>query len=157
MSDQLQKLVKKAVQEVKQEQWASKPQHSTSAACTTSSATIVPIQLDNCAALNAFVQQVLNWAEQRDIKQDIQQGRIQFSLSPNNDANCQTSSSQEKAGQEIMLAQGVLTETWLKRHVQGDTKTIKIGPKVVITPAAKDQLQQLKLDVQRTKVKTKGN
>ena len=154
MSAQLQKLVKQAVQEVKQEGAATMPQNNTSTG--SDCPTIVPIQLNNCEALNAFVKQVLNWGEQSDIKQDIQQGRIQFSLSSAS-VTAQQPSAQQGANQELTLAQGVLSETWIKRHVQADTKIIKIGANVVVTPSAKDQLQQLKLDLQRTKVKTKGN
>lgn len=114
-------------------------------------ALIVPVQLGDDASLNAFVKQVLRWADQAQTKADIEAGRVQFSLSGKVETRTSNSAAQACDDGTLVIQQGVITETKIRKHGGANVCHLQVGPQVVVTPSALDCLRQLNITLERLK------
>lgn len=110
----------------------------------------VPVQLGDDASLNAFVKQILRWADQAQTKADIEAGRVQFSLSGKLAAST-PSHAVETCDGTLTIQQGVITESKIRKHGGANVSHLQVGPKVVVTPSAQDCLRQLNITLERLK------
>lgn len=109
----------------------------------------VPIQLNDDASLNAFVKQVLSWAQQEQVKADIECGRVQFTLSGKTEATTSSVAAPSVEATTLVIQQGVITESKIRKHGGANVRHVQVSKQVVVTPSARDCLRQLNITLER--------
>lgn len=101
------------------------------------------VQVRDDRDLAALVTQVLNLAEDPAGLADLRAGRIRFSLSPDRPGPAAAASS------PIDVERGAVTERLVQRAAR-EHRPLRIGPRAVVTPLARDRARALGVALDRT-------
>ena len=89
-----------------------------------------------------LVTQVLNLAEDPDRAADLRAGRIRFRLAD------ESGTGAPPGPQPIDVDRGAVTERLIQRAAR-EQRPLRIGPRAVVTPLARDRARSLGVDIQR--------
>ncbi len=107
------------------------------------------VQVRDDHDLADLVTQVLNLAEDPDRAADLRAGRIRFRLA--DDAGTGAPSGPAP----IDVERGAVTERLIQRAAR-EQRPLRIGPRAVVTPLARDRARALGVDIHRTASSAQG-
>ncbi len=97
--------------------------------------------------LDALVGQVLDLAEDPDRLADLRAGRLRFALEHTD----RTDSPEPETATPLDVERGAVTERLVHRAAR-EQRSLRIGPRAVITPLARDRARALGVSIERTTV-----
>lgn len=111
------------------------------------------VSINSSSDLNAFALQVLDISQTRDLKNDLQSGKIQFILDRGQDTRgdvSKTSARPQQLGNSdpVHFQKGLVTEKDISRLAVNITR-INASKTVFFTPLAKDEIRRRGLKIER--------
>jgi hypothetical protein len=107
------------------------------------------VQVRDDRELADLVTQVLNLAEDPDRAADLRAGRIRFRLAD------ESGTGATGGPAPIDVERGAVTERLIQRAAR-EQRPLRIGPRAVVTPLARDRARALGVDIHRTASSTEG-
>ena len=148
-AEALRQMVREVLREVLPREAAAAPRPAPTSAAPTSDATprgdVRRVRVRDDHDLADLVTQVLNLAEDPARVADLRAGRIRFSLR-NDDAPAAAPESGA-----IEVERGAVTERVIQRAAR-EQRPLRIGPRAVITPLARDRARALGVTIERVAI-----
>jgi hypothetical protein len=102
--------------------------------------------------LAAVVTQVLDLADDPDRLADLRSGRLRFALvTDSDDAADDPPASASTSASPLEVERGAVTERLVHRAAR-EQRPLRIGPRAVVTPLARDRARALGVSIERTTV-----
>jgi hypothetical protein len=139
-SEALRRMVREVLQEVLPHDGSAPP--GAAAPPTPDPPEVRRVRVDDDADLADVVTQVLNLAEDPGRAADLRTGRIRFSLEPGETATVGTP-------RPLDIERGAVTERVVQQAAR-ERRPLRIGPRAVITPLARDRARALGVTIDRS-------
>jgi hypothetical protein len=149
-SDALRRMVREVLQEVLPHHGSALPVPAappTAAPPAAGSPDVRRVRVDDDGDLADVVTQVLNLAEDPDRAADLRAGRIRFSLHPGETSTAGTP-------RPLDVVRGAVTERVVQQAAR-EQRPLRIGPRAVITPLARDRARALGVTIDRSSTEGK--
>ena len=98
--------------------------------------------------LQKFARQVLKYAADPKLREDIEQGRLVFRLAGAGADTCATPPSPPRRADETTVETGIISERQVDQ-LPKDTRKLRITKRVRLTPLARDRLRQRGISIER--------
>ena len=107
------------------------------------------ISINSTNDLNAFALRILELGKTRDLKSDLQNGKVRFVLENKSGVESRPGRQQQSAESgSVFLKQGMITEKDISKLDQ-ETTSLSVGKNVFFTPLAKDEIRRRGLKIKR--------